>query len=103
MGPVLTMLALLVCRASHTHPASQDMGPMLTILSLLAFPLHLLESQASKRSTKSWMLCPLGTMHSNCLQVFVYNITSWTCFFPSSMVHSKPLTRLVATSMSATQ
>src|SRR5438128_6796140 len=43
MGPVLTMLALLECRASCTplDHTSQDMAPMLTILSLRVYPLHL--------------------------------------------------------------
>src|SRR5438105_2515184 len=56
MGHVLTMLALLICRASYTPKVltSQDMGHVLTILALLAFPLHLLESQASERTTKPW-------------------------------------------------
>src|SRR5438128_2121445 len=43
MGPMLTMLALLAYRASCTPPdlASQDMGPVLTMLSLRVFLLHL--------------------------------------------------------------
>ena len=43
MGPVLTMLALLVCQASCTplELALQDMRLVLTILALRVFPLHL--------------------------------------------------------------